>query len=359
MDQLTSRNRPVEEVALERYGSLDEYHEALEERRVLDDRDARKTARRGTDGLSTPSTAGMRTPGGPEGSSRKYMFSGGEDSDGYFSRPASRSGFRRPGEAADSTPGPAGAGSRVAQMKRQESGYSAPPKVSTPIPSVFTPVISRGQSMTASRPEDAGTTSRAHQDEHPVLSIAELNRMQAAVLRAKLSDDANAAELEEEYEYERMRYESGAGRKDDGRNGMYEGGVAGLQGQMGREDEYDERGNKIEVQVLPTLDGRGRLYDVGQGRDDGYQDYSTAPGGKKKRKKEPKVCRVSSKCGRMLMTSLTRTTNKAISFDTMQTTMSKRSESWSGKSALAVVLESRKCWMPSSRVLSLGMLVSP
>lgn len=285
---LTRRKRPVEEVALERYGSLEEYHEALEERRVLDERDARRSVRGGRDGISTPSTAGMRTPGGAEGSARKYMFSGGDDGDGYFSRPASRGGFRRPGEAADSTPGPAGAGSRISQLQRQESGYTAPPKVSTPIPSVFTPVISRGASTGAPRPEDAGTVSRAREDK-PVLSIAELNKLQAAVLRAKLSDDENAAEMEDEYEYERLRYEGRASRVDDGRSGMYEGGHAGLQGQMGREDEYDERGNKVEVQVLPTLDGRGRLYDVGIGKDDGYGDHSTAPGGKKKRKKEPKV----------------------------------------------------------------------
>lgn len=234
---------------MERYGSLDEYHEALEERRFLDNRGKRD---------STPST-GQRTPAE---SSRKYMFT---EEDGYFSRPASRSGFRKPGEV--ETP----SGSRVSQLRSNN--------VSTPIPSVFTPVISRGVSAGAL---DAGTVSRAK----PVLGIAELNRMQAAVLRAKLSDAANAAELEEEYDYERMRYE---GRKDDGTAGMYEGGHAGLQGQMGREEEYDERGNKIEVQVLPTLDGHGRLYDVGIGRDDGYQDHSTAPGGKKKRKKEPKV----------------------------------------------------------------------
>ena len=40
--------RPLEEVALERYGSMEAFNEALEERRWLDERDNRKASRGGS-----------------------------------------------------------------------------------------------------------------------------------------------------------------------------------------------------------------------------------------------------------------------------------------------------------------------
>lgn len=294
------RGRPVEEVALERYGTLDEFNEAVEERRVLDERDSRRLSRRGTSdapsgggGPSTPSTPGMRTPGG-EASARRYMFSSGGGDD--FSRPGSRAGFRRPGEADGmSTPtaaagggggGGAGGGGRVDHLRRSESNFrgnssTAENKVSTPIPSVFTPQAAL-QRQSSGYPFDLPAASSIDMSK-PALSLADLNRLQAKVLRAKLSDDEKAAEMEEEYEYERLRYEAA----QDGQ-GAWEG-VGG--GQLGRIRTEKGKGGKdvvVETQVLPTLDGSGRLYDVGIGAAGQEAMDERRPGNR--RKKEQKVC---------------------------------------------------------------------
>jgi hypothetical protein len=107
------------------------------------------------------------------------------------------------------------------------------------------------------------------------MSIEQLNRLQAKVLRAKLTDDPEAEALEEQYERERAQYDDAGGA----------GPVAA--GTLVREDED---GNQVQVEVLPTLDGQGRLYDVGKGD----EDVQSVQGGKR-RKKEPKVsfCGVS------------------------------------------------------------------
>jgi hypothetical protein len=261
-EQAEEQGRGVEEVALERYGSLDEYNDALEERRFLDDRDARRRPRgdaRGGRGGSDSASPGMRTP---EASGRRFVFNNSDES-----RPASRQGFRRPGEENDK--GTHTPTARVDALRRQESGARATPgQGATPIPSVFTPQsLTRGTSGEPPRVASLGGK--------PVMSIEQLNRLQAKVLRAKLTDDPEAEALEEQYERERAQYDDAGGA----------GPVAA--GTLVREDED---GNQVQVEVLPTLDGQGRLYDVGKGD----EDVQSVQGGKR-RKKEPKVsfCGVS------------------------------------------------------------------
>lgn len=211
------------------------------------------------------------------------------------SRPSSRAGFRRPGEAPEGAQTPGGSGptgaARVDALRRQESGVGssaikgtpAAPKVSTPIPSVFTPTnLTRSRSGypfdtpaasgQASDPSTADPTSSK-----PPLSLEQLNKLQARVLRAKLMDDENATELEDEYERERFRAESASAAQ----GGLWAGSTDGTQGQFGR---IEEDGTRVEVQVLPTLDGRGKLYDVGQGAED---EQKRLPGNR--RKKQEKV----------------------------------------------------------------------
>lgn len=107
------------------------------------------------------------------------------------------------------------------------------------------------------------------------MSIEELNRLQAKVLRAKLMEDPDAEALEEQYDFERARAEEGGG--DLGGAGMWEGKGGGRQGQLGRESV---NGKRVDVQVLPTLDGRGQLYDVGTGKQD---EEASRPGNKRKK----------------------------------------------------------------------------
>jgi hypothetical protein len=72
------------------------------------------------------------------------------------------------------------------------------------------------------------------------LSPSSLNKLQAKVLRAKLMGMPDAEKLEQEYEVEAKKV-----------HGKEEGGL------------------RTKVEVLPTLDARGRMYDVGHGKNDG------------------------------------------------------------------------------------------
>ena len=262
---------------MERYGSMDEFNEALEERRVLDERENRRQSRRGgATGTSTPGSSGVRTP--DAGGGRRFMFMSEEAG----SRPNSRAGFRRPGEPDDMATSSGAGGARVAELRRSESntprmGHTSLPgsgaaKVATPIPNVFTPTsLTSKDSGFPFAPDTASDPTGSK----PPMSTEALNKMQAKVLRAKLMDDPQAQDLEDEYERERARSERAGG--DQGRAGMWSGSGEGMQGQMGREAENG--GLRTEVQVLPTLDGRGRLYDVGTGQ----QDEQPTRGNKRKK----------------------------------------------------------------------------
>ncbi len=290
-EQAQEESRPVEDVAMERYGNIQDFNEALEERRELDARDSRRSERRGGanqgrqpysrsgsgSGYTTPlagrsggSEAGTPGPGG-----RRFMFMTDE---GTSSRPSSRAGFRRPGEAKDSPRNIGGLGRTESTASRSgvgltHGGMSTPPvqrgsgrfdsKPSTPIPSVLTShhllrnPLSSQQVPTA--PQDQSTTSAA------ILSTEALNKLQARALRARLMDDQDAADLEAEYERESARAKESHGGGDEG-NGMWTGGELGASGQQGRVSQ-EAGGQRTEVQVLPTLDGHGRLYDIGTSTD--------------------------------------------------------------------------------------------
>lgn len=283
---------------MERYGSMDDFNEAIAERSFLDEREQRRQQRRGNagnDGFSSPSTAGMRTPDAAGG--RRFMFTSDEGIGASGSRPASRAGFRRPGEAPEDVSTPGVGGSRLEELKRREGGTPRIPhmglpqsKVSTPIPSVFTPTtLSRaGSGYPFATPPAAAQDSvpGGSTTSKPPMSIEALNKLQAKVLRAKLMDDPDAEALEDHYETERARAAEGGG--DQGGSGMWTGDESGQQGQLGR--RVDDSGRAVEVQVLPTLDGRGKLYDVGLGREDAAD---ARPGNK--RKKQEKVSPWSGK----------------------------------------------------------------
>jgi hypothetical protein len=84
------------------------------------------------------------------------------------------------------------------------------------------------------------TPSAASGSRSRALSPSSLNKLQAKVLRAKLMGMPDAEKLEQEYEAE--------ARKVHG---------------------TEEKGVRTRIEVLPTLDARGRMYDVGHGNDDG------------------------------------------------------------------------------------------
>ncbi|GAA6006736.1 hypothetical protein JCM11491_003164 [Sporobolomyces phaffii] len=262
--------RPIEEVAIERYGSLDAFEDAKEEKRVLDERDSNRRGGSRRDGAGRPphggrggGAGGPGTPRGvgADGGGRKFVFTDLETPDHSAtggSRPSSRNAFRRPGgEAASSSNPPSLSRSGSTQSL---SGGSRP---ATPVPSVFTPPVSRtplvrsglSQSTvlnpdpTATGPAAAASAAGGAGGDAPILSPTELNKLQAKVLKAKLLDDDGAAALEAEYERQLAR------ARDAGPL------VASDEVMAGR----GSTGTATEVQVLPTLDGRGRMYDTGIG----------------------------------------------------------------------------------------------
>lgn len=225
-------NRPVNDVALDRFGSLEAFEEAKEERRILDEREGRRASRARGDDSSQSKNVGEQ----------RYMFSD-VGTAALASRGAS---FRRPGTQERSGPStPVSRGSLPPTNKRLDSlrlpSEAASPATAhstlTPIPSVMTPPVA-GPSKTLA------------------LSTSELNKLQARVLKAKLMGNPDAAQLEKEYEAELVKARHG-------------------------DLVENEKGKMIKVEVLPTLDARGQLYDVGQGKN----EQPVLPGNRKKKEK--------------------------------------------------------------------------
>jgi hypothetical protein len=227
--------RAVEEIAIDRFGSLELFEEAKEERRILDEREGRRSER-GRD--KAPSTHPRNE--------KRMMFTdvGGS---GMSSRGSS---FRRPGGSGEnSTSGPSTPIPAPPPVNRRLDSLRLPSQASsplaqqahTPIPSVMTPTYMATGSKRA-------------------LSPSSLNKLQAKVLRAKLMNAPNAETLEKEYE-EELRRSQGFESNDHHRGG--------------------KSSVRTKVEVLPTLNAQGQLYDVGHGKDDG----KSLPGNRKKKEK--------------------------------------------------------------------------
>ena len=205
--------RPVEEVAIDRFGSLETFEEAKEERRILDEREGIKPEEKPRGRPKEPGKKFYFTDLGSTGSSRS-------------------SSFRRPALAGDNGP-PTPPASNLGPNRR-----SVPSKVGSqvgtpPIPSVLTPSVLPSKTITRG------------------LSPSSLNRLQAKVLKAKLMGSPDAAALEKGYEEELKKAHEGPR-------------------------------TITKVEVLPTLDGRGRLYDVGTGKGG---DTPLPPGNRRKKEK--------------------------------------------------------------------------
>ena len=267
---------------MERYGNMEDFGEAVEERRVLDDRGSRRSARRNYGGTDTPNSkdggqsredSGPSTPGGLPGG-RRFMFTSDEAAS---SRPSSRAGFRRPGEEGRfdeaiglrrSASSNSLAGVSTPTQPPRGSGKFDQSKPATPIPSVLTPhhLLQRNPMSTSTIPHVTanGGSSDPGRDptaSTPPLTLSALNALQAKVLRAKLSNDPSATDLQAEYDRESEKHRAYAAGGGDQGGGLWPGGA---EGQLGRTEDV-KGGKRTEIQVLPTLDAKGRLYDIGTG----------------------------------------------------------------------------------------------
>ncbi|KAF8600279.1 hypothetical protein BDV93DRAFT_538757 [Ceratobasidium sp. AG-I] len=218
--------RPLDDVIRDRWDSWEFWEAALAERKYLDERSA---------GSST-----SRTPQPPSTTGERYMFN---TPPADLSRSSSRASFRRPGErdSAPPTPGAATGPNATPAFKGRVDALKAKgpikgdvrpglgsPKPSTPIPSVLAPAL----------PPQAQGKGKGKKR---ALSPSSLNRLQAKALRAKLMGGPDADTLQAEYD-------------------------EALKGGGGDGSDDDDGGDETKVEVLPTMDGRGRLYDVGTGR---------------------------------------------------------------------------------------------
>ncbi|KAI0372225.1 hypothetical protein BV20DRAFT_964344 [Pilatotrama ljubarskyi] len=227
--------RPVEEVAIDRFGSLEAFEEAKEERRILDEREGRRASR-----------AGERKGKGKEREGERRLMFNDFTPSGATSRSSS---FRRPDLDRSGPPTPGvGESKRLETTRVGQTTGTALAQAHAPIPSAVTPNLTM-----------VGSKKRA-------LSPSSLNKLQAKVLRAKLMNSPDAEALEKEYEQELRR----------------------ANGEEGGDDNVRTR-----VEVLPTLDIHGRLYDVGQGKND-------APPPPGNRRPKPKVEQRDPRTGEMI-----------------------------------------------------------
>lgn len=252
-------NRSIEEVAIERYGSLSAWEDAQEESRVMNG--SQRHHQRSRTESSNPKGSLQNTPA-REGSDRKYLFSSESGS-------ANRPGFRRPMSGRE-TPGSErdvstpsnnlNAHSRRVDLLRQESsskfGSPSSSGPSSPVPSAFNPLASISSSP--KRPDGSSSTGTTTLD---------LNKLQAALMKAKMMGSDTVPELEKKYE-------------------------AALKAKS----EETTPAHQEKVEVVPTLDGRGRMYDLGSGNPD--EAGPSQPGNR--RKKEPKVETRDPKTGELL-----------------------------------------------------------
>lgn len=282
--------------------------------------------------------------------------------EGAGSRPSSRAGFRRPGEegrfdeavglrrTASNNSLAGGQGMSTPTQPGRGSGRFDQSQPSTPIPSVLTPhhLLNRNPLSTAQIPKASTSGSsdpgRDPTASTPVMTLSGLNAMQAKVLRAKLSDDPAAAELEENYNREMERYRAHAAGGDAG-GGMWEGNKSGVEGQLGRDEEVGKNGSKTEIQVLPTLDARGQLYDIGTG--DGTEK-PLLPGNRRPKLngKVNYVFNVTLGPSLISQHDSSKPATRLESFsDTTRMMTKPHLASSSGRRSLALVLAIRKVWM--------------
>ncbi|KZT51006.1 hypothetical protein CALCODRAFT_443665 [Calocera cornea HHB12733] len=214
-EEAQDSGRELEDVARERYGSLQAWEEAKEERRVLDEREERRLSRVGGDRGRDRGRGGEGDRSDGERRER-YTYT---DISSSGSRPASRASFRRPGDSAPSTPGPGTA---------QSSAFNTPGTRPSPRPTFVPRTSVPSVSTPPARPPPGAASGSG-----PVPTSEDLNKLQAKVLRAKLMNAPNANALQRAYDAAVKRHEEGAGS----------GGT--------------------RTEVLPVFDAQGRLYDIG------------------------------------------------------------------------------------------------
>ena len=247
-------NIPIDVLGIERFGSLEAFRDAQEERKILDQRSSSRRSSGRSYSYSRDNTPSSRDRYRDKGKDRdtptRNLYTDNSFNSSDFSRPSSRSSFKRPSDTFTHTPTKESKapterskGDRISDIK----GVSKP---STPVPSVFSPF-----NTTPTQPQPYIARPK---------SPSSLNKMQAAIVKAKLMNKPNVKDLEMEYEVEVEKSNKYIQTGGDEGHGLMNVNLNDKTGLSPIENEQ-----KSKVEVLPTLDGYGRLYDVGQGKKDG------------------------------------------------------------------------------------------
>lgn len=314
-EQAEEERRPIEEVALERYDSMESFNEARKERMFLDNKELERGGSGNRNG-GRDSPAGGRKEEVSTGGRKSFMFT--DSPLGGGSRPSSRQSFRKPGESSNpSTPlgnnTPVHSSSlrnkssdtpqnpvnkrlnNFNQTGRESPASAGGSKPGTPIPNVFNPNAANQQRnksqvhsdisipssppISTSRSQPTILNHSSQKDQSPPLDASALNKLKSKVMKAELMGDAKKVEsLKAEFQRESEKAKNWKENRggDEGEGFISTGGNS-----LGGGNDAEDGNSGLEV--LPTLDGRGRLYDVGHGKP-GEDDDKILPGNRRPKK---------------------------------------------------------------------------
>ncbi|OZJ04866.1 hypothetical protein BZG36_02602 [Bifiguratus adelaidae] len=235
-EQAREEGRSVEEVGRERYGSLEKLQEALDERAELDRRRERR------DG---PRDDGRRRP--------RMMFTEAGGSRDSFKRPDDSRQSRHRDSDTDEF-------GRTKRPRTEASSSESVASYSDHLQPVSNP--SKQPSVHIIHPDESLRTTAPPPSN--VLSRNELNKLNAKIVKARLMDAPNLAELEAQYEAEKQKHDKAV--------------AAGID-----PDGHGTHGPSNEV-IIPTIDSEGKLQDFALGMP-GTASAPLRPGQRKKKEK--------------------------------------------------------------------------
>lgn len=281
-ERATNEGRPLEDVALEQYNGLAAFEQAQAEQRWL--QNGKGTSLHNSLPSSEGATTGIMLHDMPS-SARTNRPSNGLQRPGPFRKPGSSSLLSSRTSTPVLSPAP------VALQREQSSSSQASsqdhPQAHTPIPSVLDPIA---VSTSASGQQPGEKFSR--------ISPTELNKLRAKVMKAEMMKKPDAVKLRAEYDAACIASEpAGANEGGDKGDGFFS---LNRQGHMQEVNENEDHPDQMtELRVLPTLDGQGRLYDVGP-PNVSQEGGQSLPGNRRKKAKD-----VSGSIFSLCLTTLT------------------------------------------------------
>lgn len=185
--------KSVEEVAMQRYGSLEDFNEAVHEREVLDQMKSSKSSDRSQHRHSSSYSSNVRTGGGMFKKPKERESERGDDRH-HHHHDHSSSHDHEHSENSKTT--------QSEKVQENTSVNSAPTTTTNKIPLLSIPIMT-----TTSQIANNGNS------ENPVFTKNQLNKLNAKIMKARLMNLPNLKELEEQYNIELERFENAENNK--------------------------------------------------------------------------------------------------------------------------------------------------